>query len=336
VDEAPPTQFLPPYPAGGPSGGQAPGYPQQVDEAPPTQYMPPYPAGGPTSAPVPPPRQQAQQPGFPSHATAQLSGYPQGYAGGPGQPPSGGQQGGGYLQQQGFQQPDPRPSSGGRSRRPSGKVIAGSVVGVCAVVGILAGALLGGGGSDSADPAASASTGSQAATSAAATPGGGSSAAPAPAPAADPAVKAQAQALSGLLSTASSSRGAVIAAVGAIRGCGDLSGARQSLIQAAGQRRQLVTSLTGLKVDKLPNGAQLSAQLGAAWQASARADEEYAAWAVDSVRSCRKHHQAAGGGHLSRANEASGVATGAKKTASRLWNPIAAKNGLPARSYTQL
>ncbi|WP_377270724.1 hypothetical protein [Peterkaempfera sp. SMS 1(5)a] len=149
-------------------------------------------------------------------------------------------------------------------------------------------------------------------------------------------MKAQAQALAGLLGNASSSHDAVVAAVGSINSCNDPAAARQQLVQAAGQRRQLVQSLGALKVDKLPNGAQLTAQLRAAWEASAKADDEYAAWGGDSVRYCHKHHRPAPGGHRARGDAASGAATAAKKRASALWNPIAHRTGLPTRSFGDL
>ena len=330
--QAYPAADAPPAPDGA-WGGPGQGVPGGPGAAAATQYLPPYPAGdpsagAPTMAAPQFPSQQQQQP--------QPYGRPQAAFGGPSQPPApvpapyGGRPDGQFLQHmQGGS--EHRPAGG---RRPSGKVIAGVVVGACAVVGILAGALLGGedGAPSNGGIAASAAPSTSAATRSAPP----SSAAASAAPAVDPALKAQAESLSGLLATASNSRGSVVAAVGAIRGCQDLAGARQRLIDASGQRQQLVSTLAALQVDKLPDGARLSAQLQAAWKASAHADEEYAAWAADSVKSCDKHHRPAAGPHRARGDAASGVATAAKKQASALWNPIARRTELPARSYTQL
>ncbi|MCD0482100.1 hypothetical protein LO771_06635 [Streptacidiphilus sp. ASG 303] len=315
-DQAAATQYLPPYP-----GSPAPGGPEEGAAA--TQYLPPYPAGGPGGP------GGAGGPAFAQHSAPTQPGF----ALPPQQPaaPYGGAPGG-YLQQHLEDEPDGGPGGGGR--RPSAKVIAGVVVGACALVGILAGALFGGGdGSDGKATAAS---------SAPATGGSAASAPAAPAstnvpPAgADPAMQAQAQALAGLLGTASGSRGAVVAAVQSVGRCEDLAGARQRLIQASGQRQQLVAGLAGLQVDKLPQGPRLVERLRTAWEASARADREYAAWAADSAKSCRKRHTPAAGGHRAEGNTASGVATAAKKQAAALWNPIARRTGQPTRAYTDL
>ncbi|MGA5701180.1 hypothetical protein [Peterkaempfera bronchialis] len=294
------TQYLPPYPT-----TPAPGGP---DQAAATQYLPPYPPGDPAAM-------QQQPPGFgaaPAQPPAPV-------------PPYGGRQ----------LRDEPEQRSSRRSSRPSAKAIAGVVVGACALVGILGGALFSGGGDGDKTPAA-ASTPATGATGSQQPESGAPAAPPAASDRVDPEMKAQAQALAGLMGTASNSRGSVVAAVGAIRGCQDLGNARQKLVEAAGQRRQLVTNLEGLKVDKLPDGARLADRLRAAWQASAKADEEYAAWAGDSGKSCRRHHRPANGGHLSGGDAASGVATAAKKQASDLWNPIARRTGLPTRSYSDL
>ena len=96
--------------------------------------------------------------------------------------------------------------------------------------------------------------------------------------AADPA-KPQAEALDKLLADSNNSRSAVIGAVENIKSCTNLDQAVTDLQGAAQQRRELVTRLQELSVDKLPDHAQLTASLTKAWQASASADDHYAAWA---------------------------------------------------------
>ncbi|MDN3295037.1 hypothetical protein QWM81_13435 [Streptomyces ficellus] len=211
-------------------------------------------------------------------------------------------------------------------RRRSSKLalIAGVVVG-CAVLGLGAGALLSGG--EEAPRTASDTTGVVAAGS------------PTPGPsqeAADPA-RTQAEELDKLLADSSSSRDTVIRSVENIKKCQNLDQAVTDLRGAAEQRRGLVTRLQGLAVDRLPNNAELSSALTRAWQASASADDHYAAWAaqVKGKKGC-KGGKARHTSETVRANAASGEATTAKRKAAALWNGIAGTYGLTPRQPTQL
>ncbi|MEV5985883.1 hypothetical protein AB0L85_12780 [Streptomyces sp. NPDC052051] len=218
-----------------------------------------------------------------------------------------------------------RRASGGRppSRVP---LIAAVGVGI-AVVGIGAGALLGaGGGSDSNtdDNKTVAATGPVEEPSESASPS----------PAADPA-REQAVALDKLLADSGNSRGSVVKAVGDVRNCQNLDHAATDLRNAAGQRNELVTRLSGIAVDKLPGNGELTAALTSAWKASAAADNHYAAWANQAKKGCKKGHarhtnQAAAG------DRSSGTATAQKAKAAPLWNAIAQKYGLTQRQPTQL
>ncbi|MFE0462075.1 hypothetical protein ACFW1A_22785 [Kitasatospora sp. NPDC058965] len=366
---------------GAPWGEQPAGYAAQapVQEAPATQYLPPYPTNDPQAgyggqqgfAPGGVPQQQSfggqqtfgggqsfgGQPSFggqqgfaeggqPSFGGQQsfveggqqtFGGQQQGFEGG--QPSYGGQQGFGQQTYGGGQtfggQPAPAEQTtrlgragAGSSRRPGGlsrNAVIGGLVAVCAVGAIMV-AVLGSGGSDKpkhrdAKPAASTAvtqTGS----------GGSPSALSADA-------QAQAQALSGLLGTANSSRQAVIGAVGAIKNCDNPANAQTALDQAATQRKQLLTSLAALKVDKLPTGQQLVDQLNQAWQASESADEAYAAWAGDAVAGCDPSKQG-DNPHRQAGDTASGQASTAKKQAASLWNAIATQASLPNLTESQL
>ncbi|GAA5007753.1 hypothetical protein GCM10025734_49120 [Kitasatospora paranensis] len=200
-------------------------------------------------------------------------------------------------------------------------VVGGAIAGV-AVVGILVAVLMSGGDDKPSGAKPPATAASHGATASAA---GGT----------DPAVQAQASALSDLLGTASASRQAVVGAVSAVTGCQNLPQSQAQLTDAAGQRQALLTKLAALKVDKLPSGPELAGQLQKAWQASATADSEYAAWAGDLVAGCdagtAKNNQ-----HYKDGTAASGTATGAKEKASSLWNAIAGQSGLPTRGKTDL
>lgn len=193
------------------------------------------------------------------------------------------------------------------------------------MLGVGAGALLGGGGSDSGKDDSSKNV----SATAGATDGASSSVA-------DPA-KAQVVALDKLLADSNNSRDSVINAVENVKACNNLDQAASDLRDAAKQRSELVTRLSGLSVDKLPNNAQLTAALNSAWQASASADNHYAAWAdqVKGKKGCRKGH-ARSTGQTAAANQASGTATAQKVKAAKLWNSIASTYGLTRRTTTQL
>ncbi|MHC5702526.1 hypothetical protein OTC26_013910 [Streptomyces tirandamycinicus] len=217
--------------------------------------------------------------------------------------------------------PSPRNSSRDSARLP---LIAAVVVG-CAVLGLGASALMFGGGGD--DPQ-SANTGVAAATSPATGAAG---------EAAEDPVRAQAVELDKLLADSNDSRAAVIRSVESIKTCQNLDQAAADLRGAAEQRRGLVTRLQGLSVDELPDNQALTASLRKAWEASASADDHYAAWAgqVGEKKGC-KGGKARSTGQTAQGNAQSGVATKAKREAATIWNRIAAKHGLTERSAEQL
>lgn len=292
-------------------GGWAP----QADPAPETQHLPPYPSGDPHQQGGYAPAQQ-QQPGYPRQAQP-YQGEPA-YQPEPVYRPEPAYQGEPAYASQA--QPGEEPA---RRNRPSGKLIAGGVVAGCAAAGILVAVLLGGGD----DPESGKKTTPVAATSSGASGPATGTGSGAPV---DPAVKAQAQALSDLLGTASDSRSSVVSAVASVQKCDKLPESQQALTAAAGKRRELQTKLGTLKTDKLPGGQQLVEQLNSAWTASASADDEYAAWAGDMQGGCdakKTDNQ-----HYKNAVASSGTATTAKKQASTLWGTVAAQTGLPART----
>lgn len=222
----------------------------------------------------------------------------------------------------GAQEPD-RGGDAPRRRSAAVPLIAAVVIG-CAVIGLGAGALMSGGDDSPSDDKK---------TVAAQTPTAGSPSEEA----ADPA-KPQAEELDKLLADSNNSRSAVISAVEKIKSCSALDQAATDLRGAAEQRRGLVTRLEGLSVDQLPAHAELKTSLTDAWQASAEADDHYAAWAVqakDGKKVC-KGGKARSTDETAKANASSGEATTAKRKASGLWNSIAQKYGLTERAPTQL
>lgn len=309
-----------------------------------TQYIPPVAAQGPAQPPPQPYGASAPQqpdvfdslfrsePGaggaagstqqMPKVEHAQAAPMPQG-AGGPGGPvghgPPGGHGGhGGRASAR-------RDSGGGGGGRTRSRVPLLALVGVgIAVLGIGAGALMSGvgNGSSESDNKPVSATG--------AAPEESESAA------ADPA-REQAVALDKLLADSGDSRSSVIKAVANIKSCTNLGQAATDLRAAAAQRNDLVTKLGELSVDKLPDNAALTTALTKAWQASASADNHYAAWADQTAgkRGCKKG-QARPTGQTQAGNQASGTASAEKNKAAKLWNTIATKYGLTERQAVQL
>lgn len=223
----------------------------------------------------------------------------------------------------------PTAPSGGRGGRGSGRtgsrvpLIAAVGVGI-AILGVGAGALLGSGDGDDG--------GDNQPVSATAPASGETSASPSVDPARQQAVE-----LDKLLADSGNSRTTVINAVADVKACRDLGQAAKDLREAAGQRNQLVTDLSGLSVDKLPDHQALTTALTKAWEASASADDHYAAWADQAAgkKGCKKG-QARSTGQTQAGNRASGTATTEKQKAAALWNAIAKQYGLTERQPTQL
>ncbi|MDI9886028.1 hypothetical protein QMZ92_16980 [Streptomyces sp. HNM0645] len=328
---AEPTQFL-----GARSAGTAPAAPAGEAEA--TQYLPPV---AHQDAPAPPPgAPYGVRPGAPGdrQPPAEFDNLFRSDAGGAGgaeatqylppvQEPAYGAQPpyaspGGRAARRA---PESGPSRGSASRNSSRLPLIAAVVVGCAVLGLGASALMFGGGDDE-------------------DPGAGTSAAAASSPAADPSgevaddpAKTQAVELDKLLADSNDSRAAVIRSVESIKTCENLDQAASDLRGAAEQRRGLVTRLQGLAVDELPDHQALTASLKRAWEASASADDHYAAWAgqVKEKKGC-KGGKARNTGQTAQGNAQSGVATKAKREAATLWNRIATKYDLTERRAEQL
>ncbi|MEU9555577.1 hypothetical protein [Streptomyces fumanus] len=228
------------------------------------------------------------------------------------------------------------PGGGGGGRRRAGHdgggrtgsrvpLLAAVGIGIV-VVGIGAGALMAGGDGEEEDGGNRTVSATAPATDTSASAS----------PTVDPA-RQQAVELDKLLADSGSSRTAVINAVADVKSCDNLEQAAEDLRDAAGQRTQLVTRLSQLSMDKLPNHAELATALTKAWQASASADNHYAAWAdqVAGKKGCHKG-QARTTGEVQAATRASGTASSEKAKAASLWNAIAKKYGLTERQPVQL
>ncbi|MEU1348868.1 hypothetical protein [Streptomyces sp. NPDC005795] len=320
------TQYIPPVPGGAPYGIR-PGAPGE--RQPPAEFDNLFRSDEPAGATQQMPRfDPAQNQQHQQHPQQQYGGGQQQYQGGP--PPQAYQQAPPYAgppapPYAGPEDGLPQDGQDGRRKKSAHVPLITAVVIGCAVIGLGAGALMSGGddkGEESKQPVASASSPTAQQPSTQAAP--------------DPA-KPQAEALDKLLADSNNSRAAVIGAVEKAKNCRDLDKAVADLKGAAQQRRDLVTRLQGLTVDKLPNSGELNTSLTKAWQASASADDHYAAWAgqAKSKKVCKKG-KARTTSQLQQANAQSGEATKAKKQAAKLWNEIAAKYGLTKHESTDL
>ncbi|MFI9213128.1 hypothetical protein ACIGW7_33985 [Streptomyces sp. NPDC053253] len=313
------TQYIAPIPPQAQAQAQPPAHQQPGERQPPAEFDNLFRTEAPRAPQQPQayqPPQQHQQPAPPAYQQ-QHQAPPQQHGYQPPQPPQ--QQ---YAYQDAYYDDEPEPP-----RRKSPVALIAAVVVGCAVVGLGAGMLLS--GEDEKDPK---TPGQNVAASSAAP--SATTEAPAEKPA-DPA-EPQAKELDKLLATSNSSRDTVISSVAKINQCKDLDAAANDLRGAAEQRRGLVTKLQTLSVDKLPNSPALTAALTKAWQASAAADDHYAAWAdqMKAKKACKG--KAKRTNRLAEAEKKSGEATTAKRQAAGLWNPTATKYGLDKRTPTQL
>jgi hypothetical protein len=144
-----------------------------------------------------------------------------------------------------------------------------------------------------------------------------------------------AQGLSRLLTQSISDRSAILSAYSDVDTCGSrLTADAQTFQQAAASRQSLLARLGALPgASALPS--RLLQALNGAWQSSVTADQDYAAWARDeNSHGCRAHDTA--NAHYRATSAPNHAATTDKITFVSLWNPIAARYGLPAYQQDQL
>jgi hypothetical protein len=143
------------------------------------------------------------------------------------------------------------------------------------------------------------------------------------------AVHDQASQLNALLTQSGTARGSVVDAVAAVSSCADVSAGASALAAAADSRQDALDQLESLDTDALPHGAQLRSTLRTALQKSLEADQYFAAWA-QSVQRGGCGGSAPHDSQYQVGIQASREATAAKHQFVRLWNPIAASEGLPS------
>jgi hypothetical protein len=147
--------------------------------------------------------------------------------------------------------------------------------------------------------------------------------------------RAAARDLSRLLARSASDRSVIVDTVSEVNACGpDLTGDAQTFREAAGSRAQLLSELGALP-DSSALPARMLQDLRGAWQSSSQADRDYASWADDeSSAGCTP-------GDTSQASYEAATgpdnqATADKQAFVSLWDPIAARYGLPAYQWNGL
>jgi hypothetical protein len=182
--------------------------------------------------------------------------------------------------------------------------------------------------------AAAGSSPAAAAPSASSAPTSSASSSASPSPALPPRQQA-ADALAALLVQSGKDRTSITQAVTAVEDCsGDLSQDETVFTNAASSRQALVAKLAAL-----PDGSALPASmlpdLTTAWQASGRADQDFAKWTQDEIsQGCSTNYQSDANWQAAAAPD--GQATKYKRAFVSLWNGVANEYALPAYQYNQI
>jgi hypothetical protein len=163
-------------------------------------------------------------------------------------------------------------------------------------------------------------------------------AAPAPSTASSAALPPRqqaAQALAALLAQSGTDRAAVTHAVSAVEDCSPgLSQDETTFSNAAASRQALLGKLAALP-DRSTLPASMLQDLTRAWQASGKADQDYAKWTQDEIsHGCSTNYQS--NASYQAATVPDDQATTYKKAFTALWTAIANEYGLPSYQYNQI
>ena len=144
-----------------------------------------------------------------------------------------------------------------------------------------------------------------------------------------------AEGLAGLLAQSVKDRSSIVQAVSDVEKCGpNLNQDSQTFQTAATSRQNLLTQLANLSGSSALPSNMLAALTGA-WQNSVKADQDFAQWSQDEVsHGCAQNDQSDPGAQAAVGPD--NQATTDKQNFVSMWNPIAAKYGLPAYQWNQL
>jgi hypothetical protein len=160
-------------------------------------------------------------------------------------------------------------------------------------------------------------------------PAGASSPRPSPSAAAPTVATRQAAAVNVLLGSSAATRKNLVGAVADVHSCTNVAAAVSQIQQVVNQRSTEYSRASALSMAALANGATVKADLLAALRSSLQADRDYLTWAQRQLARCRP---GAPSPAYNAAVSADQQAVAAKGTFVRVWNPVAARYGLPAET----
>jgi Protein kinase domain len=150
-----------------------------------------------------------------------------------------------------------------------------------------------------------------------------------PLPSTATAAAKQAATVNGLLRSSAATRRALIGAVAQVHDCARVSAAVSQIQQVVDQRSTQYHQASVLSAAALANGATVKSDLLTALRNSMQADRDYLTWAQQQLGRCRPGAPSAA---YNAAFTADRQADAAKGTFVVVWNPVAAKYGLPAET----
>lgn len=151
----------------------------------------------------------------------------------------------------------------------------------------------------------------------------------------DPARRAAAQAaaVDRVLSASAASRRKLVAAIQQVSGCDNLARAMQRMQEVGYERQQQLAEVADLDLSALRDGERLRQLLSDALTYSLEADRGYVRWAqAAAIGTCPN----SGAEHRADGDRASHLAGQSKIAFLSVWNPIAARYGLPTRTRAEI
>jgi hypothetical protein len=143
-----------------------------------------------------------------------------------------------------------------------------------------------------------------------------------------------AKSLSRLLAQSGTDRSSVIGAVTDVQECGNNLAQDAQIFRTDAQNRRSLLAQLKTMPDRSALSSTMLSDLTGGWQASASADDDLASWAHAAVGHCKsgnKHDPS-----LEASYKYDGTATNDKVAFTKLWNPLARKDGLPTYQNTQI
>jgi hypothetical protein len=161
---------------------------------------------------------------------------------------------------------------------------------------------------------------------------------PAPAAVSSPALPSRrqaAQALAVLLAQSGTDRAAVTQAVGAVTDCSPGLSQDETIFSSAASSHQALLGKLAVLPDRLALPASMLQDLTAAWQASAKADQDFANWTQDEIsHGCNTNYRSDASYQAAKGPD--DQATTYKRAFAALWTAIANEYGLPSYRYNQI